>query len=96
MPSLRQRSANQYRCRWYIGYEHALHRDNEILTIRRDRKQEFVRPGPKILVEDGLAVPIEDVDVHRLLVQVDAAVIGVLTVVEIDHGASSWSFVLEN
>jgi hypothetical protein len=33
---------------------------------------------------------------RRLLVQVDAAVIGVLTIVEIDHGASSWSFVLEN
>jgi hypothetical protein len=84
MPSRRQRSANQYQCRWYIGYKHAFDSDDESVPIRCDSTEEFLGMRAKILAKYGLAVVVDNVDLHRPIVQV--AVVGVLTIVKVDHG----------
>jgi hypothetical protein len=54
--------------------EHALDADDEVLAVRLDGVEELVGAGGQVLGEDGLALVVENVDVHGSGVQIDAAV----------------------
>jgi len=72
-----------------VPCEHALGADHEVVAIRRDRLQERPGSGRDVAVQDGLAVGVQDAEVHDPGVQVDAAVILVLLRVEA-HRLPSW------
>jgi len=71
-----------------VPREHALGRDDEIGTVRRDRLEECGRGGGPVPVHEHLAGGVEDAHVHRLHMQIDPAVILVLVIVE-SHRSSS-------
>ena len=67
--------------------EHALDADDQAVAEGRDGVRGRRRAGGEVLVEDDVAVVVEDADVHGSGVQIDAAVESVLLVVEA-HGAT--------
>jgi hypothetical protein len=69
--------------------EHALDGDDNPQSIRGNDVQEGLRTGLHIAVHQDLAVLVEDADVHRPGVQVDAAVKWVLSGVQ-SHEVSSF------
>jgi hypothetical protein len=66
--------------------EHALGADDEVVAIGLDGPQQRFRPAGEALVEDGLTGLVDDAQVHRPGVQVDATVEWVLSLVESHHG----------
>ncbi len=54
--------------------EHALDADDEAVAEGLDGVEEGVGRGGQVLLEDGLARVVEDVDEHGSGVQIDAAV----------------------
>ena len=76
MPSAAQRSASQYQVKMH-----------STATTRSSRYgaidvQERFGVRRQVLVDEDLAVAVEDADVHRLGVQIDAAVVAMLARVE--------------
>ena len=71
-----------------VPREHALGRHDQILSVRRDHLEERRRRRRHVAVHEHLAGAVEDADVHRLHVQIDPAVVTVLSVVE-SHRSSS-------
>ena len=69
--------------------EHALDRDDNPLSIRGNGFQEGLRVGFHIAMHEDLAALVEDADIHRPGVQVDAAVKWVLSGVQ-SHEVSSF------
>jgi hypothetical protein len=61
--------------------EHALAADDQVLAVGLDRPEERLRVGGQVLLEDRLALVVQDVDEHGPGVQVDAAVKSVLAIV---------------
>jgi hypothetical protein len=61
---------------------------HEIVAVRGDGFEE--RPGVRldVAVHEHLAAGVEDADVHRLDVEIDPAIVAMLTVVE-SHSLSS-------
>ena len=59
-----------------------MHSHDEALAVRGDRLEECLGRRPEIALEDDLAGGIEDAHVHRVRVEVDAAVKAVLARVE--------------
>jgi len=68
--------------------EHALNRDNDIFPVRCYCPKEGLRCGFAVLVEDGLALPVQDADVHGPGMKVDSAVELMLFGVESDWASS--------
>jgi acetyl-CoA carboxylase biotin carboxyl carrier protein len=66
--------------------EDALGGDDEVFAVGRDGGQEGLGTAAQVLVEEDLALAIEDAQVHRLRVEVDPAVVGVALRVE-SHGS---------
>lgn len=62
--------------------EDTLGADDEVLAVGLDGGQEGLGPALDVLVKDDLAVPIEDVEVEGLGVEIDAAVVAMGLVVE--------------
>ena len=62
--------------------EDALDGDDEVVAIGRDYLEERFGVRRQVLVDEHLAVAVEDADVHGLGVQIDAAVVAVLVRVE--------------
>jgi hypothetical protein len=69
--------------------EHALDGDDNPRSIRGNDVQEGLRTGLHIAVHPDLAVLVEEADVHRPGVQVDAAVKWVLSGVKAHEVSSS-------
>jgi hypothetical protein len=69
-----------------VPREHALDRDHEVVAVRRDGLEERLGTAPHVLVEEDLALPIEDAQVHGLRMQIDPAVVLMAFVVE-SHGS---------
>src|SRR5262249_29620878 len=65
---------------------HALDADHDVVAERGDRFAEGLGPGGDVLVEDDGAVLVEDAEVERPGVQVDAAVESVGLIIETHHG----------
>src|SRR5262245_52646236 len=61
--------------------EHALAPDDQVLAVRPDGLEEDIRIGGEVLLEDGLALVVEDVGEQGPGVQIDAAVESVLATV---------------
>src|SRR6266851_7774244 len=57
-----------------VPAEHALDADDDAVTKGRDRMKKGFRVAGEVVVEDDVAVVIEDAQIHRSCVQVDAAV----------------------
>src|SRR3990172_1719307 len=68
--------------------EHALSGDDEIFAVRSDDLEERRRRGLRVSMHERVSGGIEDADVQGLGVEIDAAVVTMLTVVE-SHGSSS-------
>ena len=66
--------------------EHALDGNDEFFVVRGDSFEKRLRRGPEVLVQPDLAGLVEDADVHRAGVEVDAAVVPVLLGVEAHDG----------
>jgi hypothetical protein len=66
--------------------EHALDGDDEVVTVGRDGLYKGLRMTPHVLVQEDLALPVEDAQVHGLGMQIDPAVVGVRLGVE-SHGS---------
>ena len=64
-------------------------------TKALDGAQEVVRLGPHVAMQSGVAVGVENAQVHPLGVQVHAAIVSVLAVVESHHGPP-WQEFLES
>ena len=62
--------------------EDALDGDDEVVAIGRDDLQKRFGVRGQVLVDQNLAVAVEDADVHRFRVQIDAAVVAMLVRVE--------------
>ena len=62
--------------------EHALAADDEPFAERRDRIEEGGGIGRQIAIEERLALSVEDVRVHAPCMEIDAAVVLMLVVVE--------------
>ena len=58
--------------------EHALGADDQVRAERLDGVEEHGRVGRQVLLEDGLALVVEDVGEHGPGVQIDAGVKSVL------------------
>jgi len=71
-----------------VPREHAFGRHDQILAVRRDGLKERRRRRGHIPVDAHLASGVEDADGHGLHVQIDPAVVLVLSVVE-SHRSSS-------
>jgi hypothetical protein len=65
--------------------EHALGADDQVLTEALDGSQEVARLSPHVPMQKLSAFMVEDAKVHPLRVQIDAAIISVLAVVESHH-----------
>jgi hypothetical protein len=74
--SAEQTSASQY------PREHALDRHDQILPVRGDDLEERLRRRWHIAMHEHLAGRVQDADVHRLHVEIDSAIVAMLTVVE--------------
>jgi hypothetical protein len=70
--------------------EHALDADDESVTKRSHGTQKSVGPAGEVLVEDDVAIVVENTDVHRPGVQIDATVESVLLGVEAHGKLSGW------
>jgi hypothetical protein len=55
--------------------EDALGGDHEVVTVGRNGREKGLGAALQVLVEEDLALPVEDADVHGLCVQIDAAVV---------------------
>ena len=66
--------------------EDAFHRDTESVAIWLRRSQEGLGRGRHVLVEHDLALRVENAEVHRPSVKIDATVVRVLPGVE-SHGS---------
>jgi len=71
-----------------IPGEHALGRDDEIVAVRGDRREERFGSRLHVPVHEHLAGGIEDADVHGPHVEIDSAIVTVLAVVK-SHRSSS-------
>ena len=61
--------------------EHTLDSDHQVLAVGLDRAEESGGVGRQVLLEDGLALVVDDVQEHGPGVQIDAAVKSVRMVV---------------
>ena len=71
-----------------VPREHALGRHDEILAIRGNGLEQRLRIRLDVAVHEHVAARVEDADVHRLHVQINPAIVSMLTVVE-SHSLSS-------
>ena len=71
-----------------VPREHALGRDDQIVSIRDDRLEERLWGRLHVAMHQHLASRVQDADVHRLHVEIDSAIVAMLTVVE-SHRLSS-------
>ena len=69
--------------------EHALDADDQSFAVQADRVEEVVGPAGQVAVNERFARLVDDADVHRLGMQIDAAIESVLLLCRI----SSWSSV---
>ena len=65
-----------------VPREHAFGGHNEVVAVRGDRLKERFRIRLRVAVHEHLAGGVEDADVHRFYVEIDAAIVTMLTVVE--------------
>lgn len=65
-----------------VPTEHALDSNHEILAVGRQSLEQYRRFGSEVLVEDDLVLGVEDAQVHRAGMQVDAAGVSVCMAVE--------------
>src|SRR5437879_1450207 len=72
-----------------IPGEHALDRHGDVVTIRSDDLEEGLGVAGDILVDKLVAGLVNDADIHRPGMQIDAAVKSVLSCVESHHGPPS-------
>ncbi len=75
MRSPEHRSASQYQ-------RTCTRRRPQAFPVRLDGREELLRGGPEVLVDQDSALAVEDADVHRPGVQIDPAPMLVLAVVE--------------
>ena len=66
--------------------EHALHADDKFSAVQADGVEKVIGPGGQVAVNERFARLVDDADVHRLGMQIDAAVECVLLSVESHHG----------
>ena len=71
-----------------VPRKHALGRHDQIVPVRRDDLEERLRRRFHIPVHQHLASGVENADVHGLHVEIDSAIVAMLTVVE-SHRLSS-------
>jgi hypothetical protein len=69
--------------------EHALDTHGDVVTIRSDDFEEGLGVGGDVLVDELVAGLVNDADIHRPGMQIDAAVESVLLAVESHHGPPS-------
>ena len=65
-----------------VPREHALGRDDQVVSVRRDHLEERLRGRWQIPVQQHLPGRIQDADIHGLDVEIDPAVVTMLAVVE--------------
>ena len=65
-----------------VPREHALGRHDQIVPVRCDDLEERLRCRFHVAVHKHLAGRVENTDVHRLHVEIDSAIVAMLTVVE--------------
>ena len=70
--------------------EDALDGDDDVLAVRRDRFEEGPRVRGHVAMKQGLSTLVQDADVHRSGVEIDAAVVSMLLVVEVHEASSLW------
>jgi hypothetical protein len=66
--------------------EHALDGNDEVFAVRGDRVEERLRGRPEVAVQQDLARLVEDAQIHRAGVEIDAAVVLVLLGVKAHDG----------
>ena len=71
-----------------VPREHALGRHDQIVPVRCDDLEKRLRRRFHVAVHQHLATGVENTDVHGLHVEIDSAIVTVLTVVE-SHRSSS-------
>jgi hypothetical protein len=69
-----------------VPTEDALDADDEVFSVGRDGVQKWLRPTLHVLVQDDLPVLVENAQVHRTGVQIDAAIERMLLGVESHRG----------
>jgi hypothetical protein len=65
-----------------VPREHALGGDDEIVAVRRDRLETCLGRRLHVAVHEYLIRRVKDADVHRFDVEIDPAIVAMLTVVE--------------
>jgi hypothetical protein len=65
--------------------EHALGADDQVVTELLDGAQEVVRLGPNVPMQELVTFLVENAQVHPLRMQIHAAIVAMLIVVESHH-----------
>jgi hypothetical protein len=73
-----------------VPRKHALGRDDEIIAVQGDRREKRFRCRRHVSVHEHLAGGVENADVHGLYVEIDSAIVAMLTVVK-SHRLSSYA-----
>ena len=61
-----------------VPREDAFHGNHQVLAVRRDHLEKVLRRGGAVAMDENLALPIEDAEVHVPRVQIDPTVVLVL------------------
>jgi hypothetical protein len=73
-----------------VPAEEALDGHDQAFAVGLEDAQEFLSVAGELLVDDGLAVLVEDADIEAASVEVDAAGVNMLFRVESHRGLLSW------